>query len=335
MVLLGAVLICLLAGCGAPGVAVPSGDDSAVAGYRTVADLPMPGGASRWEYEVLDPSAQRLYLAHVGASQVVVVDTARQQVVATVPGIGSVHGLALDAALGRLYASATGQDEVAVIDTASVRVVARVPAGQGPNGLAFVPSPGRLYVSDGNGTGDTIIDAKANRAASRVELGEGVGDSQYDPWSGRVLVAVGARRELVAVDPATDSIVARYPLPGCDDPDGVQVDGSSRDRAFVGCAANGRVVAVDLESGTTSPPVPVGGAPDVLGLDPAMHRLYVASESGILTVVGTDGPGLRVVARGWAGPDAHSVAADPDTHAVYLPLASVGGQPILRVLAPT
>jgi len=138
----------------------------------------------------------------------------------------------------------------------------------------------------------------------------------------------------VALDPRSESVVARYPLPGCDGPDGVQVDVSGRDRAFVGCSANARLVAIDLDTGIVSPPVPVGGGPDVIGLDPALHRLYVGSDSGILTVLGTDVPGLRVLARGWAGPGAHSVAADPDTHLVYLPLANVGGRPVLRVLSP-
>ncbi len=332
--LLGAVLAGLVAGCAPPGVVSPAGGAAAVPGYRMVTDLPMPGEPSRWDYAVLDPTGGRLYLAHLGASQVVVVDTARQQVVATVPGIESVHGLALARGAGRLYAAATGRDEVAVIDLASAQVVARVPAGVKPDGLAYVSSPGRLFVSDDGGMGDSVIDGLTDRLQSTVDLGASVGDTQFDPFSGRVLVAVGGSDELVALDPLSDAVVARYPLPGCAGPQGVQVDASGRDRAFVGCADNARLVAIDLDTGRVSPPVAVGAVPDVLALDPALRRLYVASESGVLTVVDTGGSSLTVRASGDAGPNAHSVAVDPDTHLVYLPLASVGGRSVLRVLAP-
>jgi hypothetical protein len=33
-------------------------------------------------------------------------------------------------------------------------------------------------------------------------------------------------------------------------------------------------------------------------------------------------------------PHAHSVAVDPATHLVYFPLENVGGQPVLRIMAP-
>jgi YVTN family beta-propeller protein len=332
--LLCTALVGLAAACAAPGAALTAGDAASVPGYRVVTDVPMPGGASRWDYATLDPAGGRLYLAHLGASEVVVVDTARQQVVAVVPGIQSVHGLALAPALGRLYAAANTRDEVAVIDLASGQVVARVPAGQGPDGLAYVSSQARVFVSDENGTGDTVIDASAVLPSSTVELGNGIGDTQYDAFSGLVLVAVGNSSELVALDPGSESVVARYPLPGCDGARGVQVDASGRDRAFVACEGNAKLVGIDLDTGRVSPPVEVGGGPDVLALDPALQRLYVASESGVLTVVDTSGPDPRVLAQGGAGPDAHSVAVDPDTHLVYLPLASVGGRPVLRVLAP-
>src|SRR2546428_507295 len=55
---------------------------------------------------------------------------------------------------------------------------------------------------------------------------------------------------------------------------------------------------------------------------------------GVLAVFGErDG---SVVQLGWyRAPKAHSVAVDPATHRLYLPLADVGGHPVLRVLVPS
>ena len=89
----------------------------------------------------------------------------------------------------------------------------------------------------------------------------------------------------------------------------------------------------------------VGEGPDVLALDPVLHRLYVASESGTVTVFEIAGT-VRKLVEGNAGPDAHSVAVDPETHVAYLPLtggiivaagissqlfARVGTKPIARM----
>jgi DNA-binding beta-propeller fold protein YncE len=336
----GMALAVLLAACGAAGggVVPTSGPDAgttaAVPGYRTIAGVRLPGSATRWDYQLLDTRADRLYLAHEGANQVVVVDLAQQRVVGIVSGIESVQGLALAPVLGRLYASATGRNEVAVIDVSSGQIVARIPAGEAPDGMAYVSSLGRLYVSESGGTGDTVIDVQSNRPLGRVELGEGVGNSQYDPFTGRVLVAVAGRHELAAIDPGTETVVARYPLPGCEGAHGVQVDVAGQDRAFVACEGNGRLLGLDLDTGRMTASLEVGTGPDVLSLDPGLHRLYVASESGVLTVVDAAGSGPTVMTRGLAGPNAHSVAVDPDTHLVYLPLASVGGRSVLRILAP-
>lgn len=42
---------------------------------------------------------------------------------------------------------------------------------------------------------------------------------------------------------------------------------------------------------------------------------------------------IAVVALAGA-PHAHSVAVDPATHRVYLPLQSVDGHPVMRIMAP-
>jgi DNA-binding beta-propeller fold protein YncE len=74
----------------------------------------------------------------------------------------------------------------------------------------------------------------------------------------------------------------------------------------------------------------VGKTPDVIALDPALHRVYVAAESGPLTVFDYSSGDVRQLLQADAGPNAHSVAVDPDTHHIYLPLQNVNGHPVLR-----
>ena len=71
-----------------------------------------------------------------------------------------------------------------------------------------------------------------------------------------------------------------------------------------------------------------------LAWDPAWRRLYVASESGVVSVFAVQGAVLQRLEELHI-PHAHTVAVDPRTHRVYLPLENLGGHPVLRILQPT
>src|SRR5215218_3398325 len=62
-------------------------------GLRQIAEIPLPGNTSRWDYQSLDPASGRLYLAHLGASSVTVFNIASQRVEATIGDIADVHGV--------------------------------------------------------------------------------------------------------------------------------------------------------------------------------------------------------------------------------------------------
>jgi len=73
---------------------------------------------------------------------------------------------------------------------------------------------------------------------------------------------------------------------------------------------------------------------DVLALDPGLHRLYAALESGVVSVYDVGNGTLRRVAQAFLALNAHVVAVDNSTHRVYFPLQNVGGSPVLRVMEP-
>lgn len=322
--------------CSAPGGQSNSaaGATSALPGYRLVRDIPLPGGTTRFDYQAFDSSSQRLYIAHQGDGALVVFDVRNQQVVTVVPNLPEAHGVEVAPDLGRVYATATGTDEVAVVDTTTFRIVSRAPVGDFPDGLAYAPKAGKVFVSILRGTGDTIIDAQTGQPVGRVELGSDIGNSKYDPATGLIVVAVGGGSRLALIDPATNQVVGSYSLPGCDGAHGVQVDEAAKRRVFVACEGNAKLVAFDLGSKQASVVADVGDTPDVLALDPGLHRLYVAAESGVVSVFDVGAVTIRKLAQASPGPDAHTVAVDPGTHLVYLPLTDVGGHPVLRELAP-
>jgi len=317
----------LLSGCGAGGDAAPR------LRLRLVRDIALSGPAVRFDYQDVDAGARRLYVAHLGASQVEVFDLDALRPAGAVPGVTDVHGVRVAPDLHRLFATATGNDQVLTIDTDSLQVVGRAPTGRFPDGLAYDPSNHLLSVSNKSDGSETVSDTRTGRVLRTVRLGKEAGNVVDDPTTGTMLAAARPPDELAAFDPATGSVTGRIPLPGCHGAHGVYVDPPSR-RAFVACEDNARLAVADLASRRELSLHKVGSAPDVLAFDPGLGRLYVAAESGVLTVLAVDGRGVRTLGRGHLAAGAHTVAVDPQTHNLFFPLENVGGHAVLRVMQP-
>src|SRR5438046_10584155 len=63
---------------------------TAEAPLRVVADVPLPGSASRFDYQSLAPASGRLFISHMGAGQLVVFDLRAGRVIANLDGFATV-----------------------------------------------------------------------------------------------------------------------------------------------------------------------------------------------------------------------------------------------------
>ena len=306
---------------------------SGQAPLKKVADVPLPGAAVRFDYQSLDTSQGRLYIAHMNANQLVVFDTKKRVVIANLDGFSSIHGVWAVPELGRVYASVTGEHKVAAVEMATLKTLAKVGPINYPDGIAYAPDQKRVFVSDEHGDAAAVIDTKTNALVTTIPLGGGAGNTVYDSGSGHILVAVHEKNELVATDPATAKIVGRYAMTGIESPHGIALDVPER-LAFVAGEENRKVAVVDLSTMKVLATHLVGEDPDVLAFDPGLKRLYVSAESGNITVFREHGKAL-VSEGGFFIPHAHTVCVDPDTHLVYFPLQDIDGHPILRIMEPT
>jgi DNA-binding beta-propeller fold protein YncE len=292
--------------------------------------VPLPGAAKRFDYQSLDSTSGRLYISHMHGDRLDVFDTRADTLVASLEGFPGATGVWAVPALHRVYVSVTGLHEVAVVDDRSLRVIAQVRGADFPDGIAYAPDERRVFVSDESGGADLVIDGVTNARIGVIALGGEAGNTHYDEVSHCVLVAVQTRNAMVAIDPESDRIVARYRV-DCVHPHGFLVDAPSR-LAFVSCEGDSKLLVIDLRSMRTTATFKVAEGPDVLAFDPGLQRLYVACESGSLEVFEErDGALTRLSA--YRAPHSHTVAVNAASHRVYLPLQDIDGRPLLRVLA--
>src|SRR5438105_8528378 len=307
---------------------------TAQAPLRAVTDVPLPGSASRFDYQSLEPASGRLFISHMGAGELVVFDVRAGKVIGNLDGFPTVTGVLAVPAEHRAYASATGDHAVVVVDDSTLQIVARIPGPRFPDGIAYAPEQRRVFVSDESGRRDFVIDATTNSVVAQMGLGGEAGNTQYDPGSHCVIVAVQAADQLAVIDPATATIVRRIKLDqAVRSPHGFYLTPPPR-LAFITGQESGTLGVLDLRTLQPRQVLPIGSDPDVLAFDPSLGRLYVAAESGVVGVFAERDGSLGQL--GWyRAPKAHSVAVDPVTHRVYLPLANVSGHPVLRVLVPS
>jgi DNA-binding beta-propeller fold protein YncE len=297
---------------------------------RLRADVPLPGGTGRFDYQSIDTSARRLYLSHMGAGQLIVFDTDSDRVLATVGGVPGVTGVWAVPQLERVYASATGLHQLAIVDARTLRVVAHAGPIGFPDGIAYAPGVRKVFVSDESKGRELVVDAPHDRAAGVIAVGGEAGNTIYDAGSGCILVAVQTRNDIVAIDPTSNRVVGRYPFAGLDQPHGMSVDAVGR-LLFIANEGDATLSVVDLRTMRVVSRHAVGADPDVLAWDPGWRRLYVAAEAGPLTVFEVRGESVVRIGS-VAAPNAHTVSVSPTSHTVYLALRNVGGRAVLRIM---
>jgi hypothetical protein len=193
-------------------------------------------------------------------------------------------------------------------------------------------------VSDQSAGAISLLANSGNGMNMQLPLGQRTGNVYYDPSRNLFWITVVMATppdQLASVDPVAGQIKTRINLPGCVGAHGLRFHPDYAS-AFIACETNFVLVRVDIAGARVVGMAPTGNNPDVLSIDPGLGWLYVAAESGDLTVFDIDQPGVVLVGHDQPGPDSHTVSVDPATHRVFFPLMmGPSGTPVLRIMKPT
>jgi DNA-binding beta-propeller fold protein YncE len=296
------------------------------------------------------------------SGNIAVVDTRQNKLITSI-ALPNVHGLIVDQDDHRIYAAGSVDDVVYSIDEHTFKATtiniaphcnpAKAPC-ENPDSLTYDPVDHKVFVSSPDGQNQVVIDTRTNTLLPKpIDLsgdktGDSIGHTHYDPVSQRVFVVVQPLQpnpldpnspwpaaKLVAINPATDSIITWVTLPRqCTGAHGLSID-SQQQVAFVACVDSQKLVMVDIRSNTIIGGIQsVGFKPDIVTLDTRLHFLFVGCASGVSVFDesgASSGQVHKVKDYTISSSSAHSIAVDENTHMLYIPLTDVGGRPILRI----
>src|SRR5581483_5247627 len=105
-------------------------------------EIALPGEGS-WDYVTVDTAAQRLYVAHSTAFDVI--DLAKNEKVGEVGGIEGAHGTAIVSDLKRGYSTSGKNNKLVVFDLETLKTTNTIDTGVGPDAVLYVSSVGEVW----------------------------------------------------------------------------------------------------------------------------------------------------------------------------------------------
>ncbi len=311
---------------------------AADAGFHRVATIQIPAnGTNPFDISWVDPVAGRYYLGDRTSKSVDVVDTRTNKLVGQIGGfVGqSPKGAKSFGPSGvvvipgsRVAWAGDGDSTVKVVDLDSKKIVDSISTGGTARADEIAYDDWDQVIIIGNDADQpvflTLISAQpGHKILGKIPLPEATDGLEQPVWdraTGRFYVAVPATKsnpggEIIAVDPKVLKIVDRYPLEGCG-PHGLAL-GPSRN-LLIGCRSKAMIMNVKRPGSFIT--IAEGGGSDEVWFNPGDDKYFLASAREGLKIIDADtNTWVGVVAT---GPGAHSVAADPVTNQIYVPIAA-------------
>jgi YVTN family beta-propeller protein len=300
-------------------MAIPA---QAQSGKFEVVDHWKIGGEGGWDYLLADPSAHLLYVTH--GPRVEIIDTRTGKSVGALTGFKSTHGVALDQTGKFGYVSDGGGNAVWVFDRHTYQMGASIAAGTNPDGIVFEPSTKTVWAFNGRSNDATVIDAESQKVVATIKL-SGKPEFPTVDGKGNVYVNIETKNTIVKLDAKTRSVVAEWPLTGCESPSGMAIDTAGH-RLFSVC--DGKKMAVtDYLSGKVIANPAIGDSPDAAGYDAKRGLAFSSNGDGTLTVIDAKDPGYKEVQTLTTQKGARTMSFDSGTGRVYLVTAEMGPRP--------
>ncbi len=160
--------------------------------------------------------------------------------------------------------------------------------GPHPQGIVVNSNTARLYVADTSTHVVTVVDETNNKTLATIPVGETpLQPLQINQKTGNIYVVCSTSQEVDVIDGKTNRVIQRIPVSPY--PEGLAVN-TATGRIYVadeGDRENSQgphdsgmtITVINGQSFAPLGTLQVGQAPDGVAADPALHRIYVATEN--------------------------------------------------------
>lgn len=276
-----------------------------------------PGG---FDHASVHPASHRLYIAHTSNDALDVIDCVSDRYIHSIPGLTGVAGALVSVERNLVFTSNRGENTVGIFTPDDEQNLVKIPVGVRPNGLSFDPRQGLLLAAN-VGSPDipgsftlSVVDIQHKQMIHSIPVLGRTRWAVFDAHSDAFYVNISDPAQIVIVNSAQPGRVANtWSIPAAG-PHGLDLDIENR-CLFCACDA-GRLLAIDLVTGSIRGEANLSGVPDVIFYNPALSHLYVAiGDPGVIDVFDTQT--LSRVETVPTEKGAHTIAFDAQSNKVY------------------
>ncbi|MFN2535423.1 MAG: beta-propeller fold lactonase family protein [Pseudonocardiaceae bacterium] len=327
--LIGLIVLVVLGGrTGTEAPAPPRAEPSTVAKIGAQLATPAVGATIRVQatptFVAVSPDGRHAYTANRDARVVTVVDTAVNEVTATIPIAAGPPRFLSFAPDGRtLYVSIFNDqgtiEAIDVLDTRSNTVVATIPQSARPYLPEVTPDGKQLYVPNQDDASISVIDTATNKVAGQIPIAPDPRWVAFSP-DGQRAFAASHESNLVSVI-ETRNLEVETTIPVGNSPHSIAVNPHRPLAAVVNDNSNS-VSIIDTAGQQAMATIPVGKDPQQLVWSPDGRFAYVANKgSNTVSVIDSETNQVTATVPTGAGPT--SIAMTPDGRRAYV--SNLGG----------
>ncbi len=265
------------------------------------------------------PAPSYAYITNLNSNIVSVINTANNNVTATVPAGSDPQGVAVSPDGTRVYVANIHYGSigtVSIIDTATNKVTATVPVGYkySPCGVAVTPDGTKAYVTDRDIKCVSVIDTATSTVTATIPVGANPLGVAAGPDGTKVYVANRESNTLSVIDTATNKVTATVPVGK--QPTGVAVSPAGT-KVYVTNGGSNSVSVIDTATDMVTATVPVGYYPFGVAVSPAGTKVYVTNnKNNYVSVINTTTN--TVTATVPVGSSPYGISITPDGTKAYV-----------------
>jgi DNA-binding beta-propeller fold protein YncE len=255
-------------------------------------ELPEHIGTGGFDHAAVHAPTGHVFVAHTANDAVDVFHAALGKYLYSIANLKRVAGVLVDDEAELVVTSNRGENTIGIFAPGAHFHIVKVPVGLGPNGLAYDPLRRLILVANVGdpavpGSPSLSIVALDDRAVrADIPVAGRTRWAIYDPELEAFCVNIADPAQIVVVALRDPHRIARaFTIPAAG-PHGLDLDPTTH-RLYCACDAK-RLVALDARSGKVQGECALSGVPDVIFLNPARRRLYVAiGDPGVIDVLDT------------------------------------------------
>lgn len=277
------------------------------------------GTHGKFDFIKIDSAHNRLLASHTGNGSLDVIDPATSRLIKSIP-TGAAQGVAIDEKGGRYFVSVSKPPQLVVVDSTNLEITGQVPLSCPSDLVAYHPETNRVFVCNDEKPELWMIDPAAKKLVKTLTLpGSGMEDLGFGRRNASLFQCLKDSGELAKIDPSDGKLLDKWSTSPAEKPHGLAMVYATNDVLVVG--GTGKLVLMDLDSGQVTASCDVSPKIDEIAYDPGLKRVYGASGLGTISVVEVGLNKLTPLAPLPSSPGAHSIAVDPQTHAIWIAFA--------------